>query len=333
MLGEARLRHADRVNALAYSPDGTRLASCSKDYTVKVWDLANGREVATYRGHLDQPDDPTRGTNGTTGTNVLRVADVAFHPTDPKLIASASGNQVHLWNPADGKPGKTLVNLGKTDRPIKAVAFSPDGKALAVGADDGVLRVYEVETGKATYTSPPRNTRIEALAYSPNGKMIVVGDGNAFAAVYAPGTANPLAMTAQVVNSGEVMGVAFGPDNSSVFSCGRDGTARLTAGPKPDGTTAGNTSTKLRDYSGHAGAVTCLALVPDGTLLVTGGEDKTVRIWEVTSGKQLRAFQGHLGKVTATAARGDGKQVASASEDGAIRVWDLATDEIGRAHV
>jgi WD40 repeat protein len=331
VLGEARLRHADRVNALAYSPDGTRLASCSKDYTVKVWDLANGREVATYRGHLDQPDDPTRGSNGTDGTNILRVAAVAFHPKDPKLIASACGNQVHIWNPEDGKAGKTLVNLGKNDKPIKAIAFSPDAKSLAVGADDGILRVYEVETGKATYTSPSRNARIETLAYSPNGKMVVVGDSNTFAAVYAPGTPNPLAMTAQVVNAGEVMGVAFGPDNSSVFSCGRDGTARLTAGPKPDGTTAGNTSTKLRDYSGHTGSVACLAVVPDGSLLVTGGEDKTVRIWEVTSGKQLRAFQGHLGKVSAVAARGDGKQVASASEDGAIRVWDMATDDEHRS--
>jgi len=330
VLGESRMRHADRVNALAYNSDGTLLASCSKDGTVKIWDLGNGREIATYRAHVDQPDDPTKG--GTAGgTNVLGVADIAFHPNDPKVIASACGNQVHVWNPQDGKPGKTLVNLGKTDKPVKAIAYSPDGKQIALGADDGILRVYESDSGKATYTSPTRNARIEKLAYSPNGKMIVVGDSNTFAAVYAPGTPNPLAMTAQVVNNGEVMGVAFAPDNSGVFSCGRDGTARLTAGPKPDGTTAGNTSTKLREYTGHTGAVTSLAVVADGAILATGGEDKTVRVWEITSGKQLRVLQGHLGRVTAIASRSDGKQIASGSEDGAIRMWDLSTDDEHRA--
>src|SRR4051812_48230473 len=54
VLGVARLRHGDRVNALAYSPDGTRLASASRDGTVKVWDLGNGRELLTYRGHAEK---------------------------------------------------------------------------------------------------------------------------------------------------------------------------------------------------------------------------------------------------------------------------------------
>ncbi|MCE9565461.1 MAG: WD40 repeat domain-containing protein [Planctomycetes bacterium] len=330
VLGESRMRHADRVNAVTYSTDGTRLASCSKDGTVKVWDLGNGREITTYRAHIDQPDDPTKG--GTAGgTNVLGVTDVAFHPKDAKVIASACGNQVHLWNPANGKPIKTLVNLGKTDKPVKSIAYSPDGKQLAVGSDDGILRVYESDTGKATYTSPTRNARIERVAFSPNGLMVAVGDSNTFAAVYAPTTPNPLAMTAQAVNTGEVMGVAFTPDNANVLTCGRDGIVRLTAGPKPDGSTAGNTSTRLREYSGHSGAVTCLAVIPDGSLMVTGGEDKTVRVWEIGSGKQVRSLQGHLGRVTAVATRGDGKQIASASEDGAIRMWDLSTDDEHRA--
>src|SRR5215207_8912845 len=91
VLGESRMRHADRVNALSYSPDGRFVASASRDGTAKVWDLGNGREVSTYRGHLDQPDDPTKAN-----TNVLGVTDVAFHPKKD-VVASASGNQVHLW--------------------------------------------------------------------------------------------------------------------------------------------------------------------------------------------------------------------------------------------
>jgi WD40 repeat protein len=326
VFGESRMRHSDRVNALAYSPDGSRLASCSKDYTVRIWDLGNGRELITYRGHGTQPDDPTRN-----GTNVLGVTDVAFHPTDRKIIVSSCGNQVHEWDPETGKLLRTLLHLGKTDKPIKTLAFRPDGKFLAVGSDDGILRVVATDTGKIVYTSPSRNARIEKVAYSSNGKMIALGDSAGQVAVYAPELPNPLAMAVQGVDLGEVLGVAFTADNGAVFTCGRDQKARLTAGPKPDGTSAGNTATRLRDFLGHSGAVTCLAVNPGGDSLITGGEDKSVRVWEVASGKQLRSFQGHLTKVTAVATRPDGQQIASGSEDGAIRIWDIGTADDHKA--
>ena len=323
VLGESRMRHADRVNALSYS---TTLASASRDGTIKVWDVGNGREITTYRGHADQPDDPTKGAS-----NVLVVTDVAFHPKE-KVIASASGNQVHTWDPTTGKQIKTVLNLGKTDKPIKALAYSPDGKLLAVGSDDGILRVVEADTGKAVFTSPPRNARIEKVAFSPNGKLVALGDSNSQVAVYVPeGKGNQLAMSVQGVDLGEVMGVAFASDSGSVFTCGRDGKARLTAGPNPEGVGAPNTATKLREYVGHSGPVTGLAVTTDGKFLVTSGDDKTVRVWDVASGKQLRSFQGHMTKVTAVTARGDGRQVASASDDGAVRVWDLNTTDDHRA--
>lgn len=326
VFGESRMRHAGSVNALDYSPDGTRLVSASEDGTVKVWDLGNGREVVTYRGHLNQPDDPTKA-----GTNVLGVADVSCHPKG-RIIASCAGNQVHLWDSETGKPIKTILTIGKTDKPLKALGYSPDGKSLAVGGDDGILRVIDSDTGKAKYTSPSRNARLEKLSWSPNGNMVVVGDSNSQVAVYAPNQTNQLAMAVQGVDRGEVLGVAFTSDNGAVLTCGRDGKARLTAGPKPDGTSAGDTATKRAEYLGHSGAITCLALVPkDGTLFVTGGEDKSVRVWEVGSKKQVRSFQGHLTRVTAVAARGDGGQIASGSEDGAIRIWDLNATDAHRA--
>ncbi len=318
VLGESRMRHPDRVTALSYSPDGRFVASGCRDFLVKVWDLGTGREVSTYRGHIDQPDDPTRASS-----NVLGATDVCFHPKE-NILASASGNQVHVWDPATGKTLKTLVNLGKTDRPIKSIAYSPDGKLLAVGADDGILRVVESDTGKAVYTSPSRNSRIERVCFSPNGKLVAIGDSNSQVAVYVPeGKGNQPAMSVQVADHGVVAGVAFTADGGAVLTGGADGKARLTAGPGPTGTSAPNTATKLRDYTGHAGPVTGLAVTADGKFLVTAGDDKTVRVWDVGTAKQLRSFQGHLVKATAVAVRGDGRQVVSASEDGAIRAWDL----------
>ncbi len=324
VLGEGRLRHADRVNAVGYSPDGTRIVSASRDGTVKVWDLGNGREIAVYRGHLDQPDDPTRGAN------VLRTAEAAFSPTE-SVIASVSGSQVHLWDPETGKLVKVLLNLEKADKPLKSLAFSPDGKRLAVGGDDGILRVIEVATGKELYASPSRNARIENVAFSPNGKLIAVVDsggktpGNV--AVYVPGGSNPMPMSVQAVEHGEALGVAFNKDGTSVFTAGRDGRPRLTAATSETGDQVPATSSKLREYVGHSKAVFALAVTPDGKFLVTGGEDRTVRVWEIGSGKQIRVFPGHLDRVISVAVRPDGKQIASGSDDGAVRLWDLNTSD------
>lgn len=325
VFGESRMRHADRVNSVSYSPDGLRLATASADGTVKVWDLANGRELVTYRGHAEQANDPS------ADANLLKVGAATFHPKE-KMIASVGGTQVHLWEPDTGKRIKVLATIEKSDKPLKCAAFSPDGSKLAVGSDEGILRVYEIESGKLTFSSPVRNARIERCAWSPNGKLLGIADQGGTAAIFAPGSANTMPLSTGVIDgAGSCFGIAFTLDNSNILTCGTDAHARLTAGVNPDGTGANNTASRLRAYAGHTGTVTDVQLLPDGKHLITGGDDKTVRVWELQTGKQLRSFQGHMTGVLAIAARPDGRQIASASSDGAIRLWDLSTSDDHRA--
>jgi len=122
--------HMGPVNGVAYSPDGKTLAS-GGGKTIKLWDVATGKELVTFQGHT------------------LGVYAVAFSP-DGKTLASGSGwiepEEVKLWDVATGKTLATIK--GKPDDVVSTVAFSPDGKTLASGSWNGTVKLWDMKTGK-----------------------------------------------------------------------------------------------------------------------------------------------------------------------------------------
>src|SRR5262249_15619858 len=76
-------------------------------------------------------------------------------------------------------------------------------------------------------------------------------------------------------------------------------------------------------FSGHTGSVWCLTFAPDGKRALSGGDDRTLRLWDVAGGKELRRFEGHRDDVTAVAFSPDGRLAASGSRDRTVRVWEL----------
>ncbi|HVK19132.1 MAG TPA: WD40 repeat domain-containing protein [Fimbriiglobus sp.] len=318
VLGVSRLRHGDRVNALSYSPDGTRLASASRDGTVKVWDLGNGRELVTYRGHL-RSDDPEADK-----ANAMKVPGIAFCP-DGKSVASSGGKDIHVW---DAATGKLLHSLAGHTAPARGLTFA-DANTLVSGGDDRKLIVWDVAAGKPAQTFPEQAQRIEAVAVGGGGKLVATINAAGELAVYPlKGDQKTSLLSSPVTDGGAAgYGVAFVAGSGSIITCGGDHRAKMTAGPDPAGSSPGSGAT-VRTYAGHAAKLNALGVTPDGKLLVTGSDDKTVRVWDVAGGKQLYSFQGHPEEVTAVAVRPDGKQAASGSVDGSIKLWPLsATDE------
>ena len=331
--GGSPFRHADRVTGMSFSPDGRRLATSSRDRTVKIWDLDNGRELRTYRGHEQGPDDPA---------NVLRVPNVAFSP-DGNTVASSGGKLVHVWDAATGEPRHTLKGHTAAAR---GLAFTPDGKSLVTGGDDRKVIVWDLGTGLARFTFPEQTNRVEAVAVSA-GK----GAGRTLATVNAAGEllvyplgdeAKPQLLGLSVADGGlgtvGAFGVAFVGETGNVLTVGGDPRVRLTTGPEVGAAVAG-VGTAARFYSGHAGPVTCLAATPDGSRFVTGGSDRTARVWETATGKSLAVFTSaalpsagetrEVG-VSAVAISPDGASVVVGTVEGLLQRWPLASDDESR---
>mgnify|MGYP001806810045 CR=1 FL=1 len=323
VLGAARLRHGDRVNGLAYSPDGTRLVSASRDGTVRVWDVGNGRELVVYRGHEAAPfdDEEARADKGVVKKNVRRVFGVAIS-ADGTRVASVGADEVHVWTAADGKLVKTLKGH-KGD--VTCVAFAPkSADVLLTGGADKRFVVWDVTKDKPTFTSEEQTTAIEVVAFSPDERYLVAGDASGSAVVFAVGKYDKLVYGSKVMDSKGVRAVAFTRDAAGLVVGGEAGQLKVVGGPGGPESGLGNLVTRLDGHDKNH--VNGLGLTPDGKLLASIADSRTVIVWELAAGKQIRAFQTEASakKGTCLAVRPDGRQVAAGFDSGQIRLFPLS---------
>ena len=272
---------------MAIGPDGTLLATGSRDQTVQVWDPATGTRLRNLRGHSEG------------------VATVAFSPDGTLLVSGSYDRTVRVWNPATGECLRTLE--GHTGS-VMGVAFSPDGALLASGGDRTV-RVWNPATGKCLRILEGHTGSVMGVAFGPDGALLASGGGDKAVRVWNPATGERL-RTLQG-HTGSVMALAFGPDQT--LASGGDDKAVRVWNPA--------TGKRLRTLEDHTGLILGVAFSPDGALLASSGSDRMVRVWDPATGEQLGVLIGHTSMVNAVAFSPVGTLLASVSNDGTARLW------------
>lgn len=328
--------HTAQVLAVAFSPDGKRLASGGRDRTIVVWDVAGGARLATLSAHTDtvhsvrfSPDGSTLASGGydrrallwDVASGAVRrtleghrdwVIRVGFSPDGATLVTASQDRKVRLFDARDGKPTGTVLEHPEG---VMAAAFAPSGSLLATGCNDGMVRLFDARSGALLRTLAGHRGTVANLAFTPDGRLLVSGGHDKTARVWATHSGRPI--MSLTGHSEFVQGVDVASDGATIATASFDRTMRLWRLAPSRG---------VRTFAGHSGAIAALAFSEDGKLLATGGLDKLVRLWVTQTGQLLRTFIGHTGGVNGgVVIIRNGALIASAGRDTTVRVWDGAT--------
>ncbi|EIN03683.1 WD40 repeat-like protein [Punctularia strigosozonata HHB-11173 SS5] len=289
--------HRFDVTSVAFSPDGSQIASGSWDSTIRIWNADTGKEIR----------EPLRG-------HTRIVTSLSFSP-DGKRLASASNDEtVRLWDVRTGQ--QTGQPLEGHTFWVYCVAFSPDGNRIVSGSADYTLRLWDAQTGQAI-GEPLRGHSglVKSVAFSPDGKHIASGSMDSTIRLWDAGTGKSVGDPLRG-HDHWVLSVAYSPDGARIVSGSDDNTIRIW-----DTQTR---QTVLGPLQGHEKGVTSMAFSPDGKYVVSGSWDGTMRIWDAQTGQTVAGpWEAHDDKwVRSIAFSPDGKRVASGGGDYMVKIWD-----------
>ncbi len=337
-LGEPLTGHQGAVYSVAFSPNGTMLASAGTDRTIGLWNYPigqrfgiplirrtdpvtsvalspNGLVIASgdHDGQIMLSDRRNGRLLAEIRGNAGQVSDIAFDPAGRVLAAGYANGTIRFWDAATDR------SLGAPIRghigPVFSIAFDRTGTTLVSGGLDGTVRLWDVRTHAERGRPMTGNFgAVYAVAWSPDDLEVAAGGSGRTIRLWNARTQLPL-KSPLIAQDDAVFSLAFSPNGRLLASGGGDDTIHLWNVDTHPYVSAGT-------LIGDSNYIRSLAFSPDGQTLASGSTDNTLRVWDVVNGTELGSpFTGDTRSVERVAFTSDGRFIASGSVDGTIRLW------------
>jgi len=322
------------ISAVSFSPDGSRIAASSAAGEIRIWSsltygggvlLRNGSEVdriAVDPGgahvalhHADTQslevwDARQRKSVWTLRGNDARVTALAFRPDSSRLATGSIDGVLRIWSAATGRP---MEGPGGLSFPITSLAFTADGTRLVSSSSDRSVSVWDSVSLHRIFGATLPGTVRAAIA-SSDGRHVAAGTGDRTVMVWDTAKSDVALKLNLPVGSGAILSLAFSPDGKCIAGgAERSGEIGIwDAG-------SGQLQAVLK---GHSAPVGALAYSPDGSRIVSGSLDRTIRVWDAATYDPLLVMGDHDEAITSLAFSADGARIYSASSNGTVRIWE-----------
>ncbi|MGE0883455.1 MAG: AAA-like domain-containing protein [Blastocatellales bacterium] len=299
------LQHPAEVTCLDFSPDGKMLATGCFDWIARIWNLSTGSIDKVLKGHS------------------AYVTSLRYSPDGKTLVTGGGDLSARFWDPVRGTPilnNGSEANNNSSQKQISgshviSIAYSPDGKLLAIAGYDRKARIYSTDNLALVNTYKGHGMSVDAVEFSGNSKLLATYGRDGFAKIWDLSESQEKILKDGEYNVDSNFKLAFSKDERYLFTGGRSDVHLWDT----------KTQQLVRSFKGNKDVVWGIAVSHDGKMLASASQDKTIKIWDVSTGQELKTLFGHESFVNGVIFSPDDRSIASCSLDGTAKIWDVNT--------